>query len=190
VVIVLGISHLVTSWRLQEVADENRKLRSELGLLDIDDPRKIHAIQVPTVESMSWKWRLHLPAQRKCSLQIVTQDIPEKGFPTHGAWGFTTPEEPFTLTVAMRRDHLGQWQVVATDRGGTMRTGIPDKDASWLIKSDGYVSQGVGIGETQRFALGQPVELLRLRVYKRNPGGGSSPPKEPCQGLLVWLKVE
>src|SRR3954470_7646684 len=82
VVIVLAISHITTTGRLHQATKENRKLRAELGYLEITDQSQIHAIQVPSVESMFWKWRLHLPAGRQYSLKMVTRDVATKGFPS------------------------------------------------------------------------------------------------------------
>ena len=190
IAIILALSHFATSWRLKQAIDENEKLRSELGYLTIDDPQKVHAIQAQTVESMLWKWRLHVPAGRNCSLHLLTRDIPEQGFPEHSTMGFTSRDEAFTLTIAIRRDHCGEWQLVASEHGGTLRMQISSETANWLAKSDGFVSRGAGIGRSESFPLDQPIELLRLRVMERKPGGFSSPPKEPCQGLLVWMKVK
>ena len=74
-VIVLAVSHLVTTRRLKVATDELQKLRQEAGYLDVADPSRIHAVQVPTLETMTWKWKLHLPPSRQYWLHTSTVDI-------------------------------------------------------------------------------------------------------------------
>ena len=115
-VIVLAVSHLVTTRRLKVTTDEVQKLRQEVGYLDVADPRRIHAVQVPTLETMTWKWKPHLPPGRQYWLHTSTVDIPATGLPDSGQWRLSSSEETITLTVALRKDHLNQWQLVATLR--------------------------------------------------------------------------
>jgi len=53
VLIVLAVSHLVTTWRLKEASSELQKLREEVGYLDVADPSRIYAVQVSTLETMT-----------------------------------------------------------------------------------------------------------------------------------------
>jgi Site-specific recombinase XerD len=64
------------------------------------------------------------------------------GLPDNGQWRLSAPEEPITLAVALRKDHLGQWQLVASLPDGTL----------WFARS-------------QRATLGEPLNrhVLRLR---------------------------
>src|SRR6185436_3135668 len=124
VLIVLAVSHLVTTWRLKEASSELQKLREEVGYLDVADPSRIHAVQVSTLETLTWKWKLHLPPGQQYWLHTSTLEIPATGLPGAGQLRLIAPEEPITLTVALRKDHLGQWQLVASIPNGTMRIGI------------------------------------------------------------------
>src|SRR5678816_3137100 len=74
-VIVLAVSHLVTTRRLKVATEEVHKLRQEVGYLDVADPSRVHAVQVPTLETMTWKWKLHLPPGRQCWLYTSITDI-------------------------------------------------------------------------------------------------------------------
>jgi hypothetical protein len=169
----LAVSHLVTTRRLKVATDELQKLRQEVAYLDVADPSRIQAVQVPVVESMTWKWKLHLP-QGRYWLHTSTLDIPVSDLPDNGQCSFDAPEEPFTMTVALRKDHLGQWQLVVTIPNGTMRIGIADDDAGWLTSNAGYSSNGVTQGKTQVFEPGKPLELLRVRAHRKRPDGSSS----------------
>lgn len=118
VIVVLATSHLVTTWRLKQSTEEIGRLREELGYLNVVDESRIHALQIRSVESMQWKWRLHLPPGPRYSLHIVTRNIPSSGLPDTGSWTFNAPDKPMTITVALRKDHLGQWQGGRQRRGG------------------------------------------------------------------------
>jgi hypothetical protein len=179
----------MTTWRLKQATEENQQYRIELGYLDVTDEERIHALQMPTVESMLWKWKVHLPPGRRGTLHVATHNVPASGFPGGSSIGFAPSDEPITITVALRRDHLDHWQVVATERGSTIRIGISDEDADWLIGGNSS-SSGVMFGKTQSFDPDKPVELLRLRAHKPLPGGASAPPDAPSQGILIWLEAQ
>lgn len=135
-------------------------------------------------------WTKGKVSWKKGKVSGTTLEIPATGLPDNGQWIFSAPEEPITLTVALRKDHLGQWQLVATIPNGTMRIGIADDDASWITNNAGYSSGGVTSGKTTVFEPGQPVGLLRVRAYRKNPDGSSSIGDGPAKGVLVWLGEE
>src|SRR5205085_1203153 len=98
-------------WRLKQATEENQQLRREAGYLEVTDKERIHALQVPTVENMLWKWKVHLPPGRRGTLKVAIHNIPASGFPNAGSISSAPSDEPITITVALRRDHLDHWQV-------------------------------------------------------------------------------
>ena len=79
----------ITIWQLwREVGPlraEVRRLRDEVGELIVDDPTKIHAIEVRQKDELTWRWRLWIPAGRTYVLRAVGEDIPKPIFPKVGA---------------------------------------------------------------------------------------------------------
>ena len=172
----------------KEASSELQKLRQEVGYLDVADPSRIHAVQVPGVESMLWKWRLHLPPGRQYSLHTATLDIPAAGFPVGGKWTFDAPEGANTLTVALRKDHLGQWQMVASLPQGTVRIGIADDDAAGL-RAITASPRAVSVRARRRYRAGPARGNARVHAH-RNGRNGTSTPDGPAKGVLVWLGEE
>src|SRR4051812_48010133 len=60
---IIGLATVVVlQWReVGPLRAEKRRMRSELGYLNIDDPTKAYAIQLNTVGDEPWKWRVYLP---------------------------------------------------------------------------------------------------------------------------------
>jgi hypothetical protein len=62
---------------------EVRALRNEVGRLSIDDPTKVHAIEVRTNEQLSWKWRVWVPENAKVSFHTKWGNVPRTGVPAN-----------------------------------------------------------------------------------------------------------
>src|SRR5688500_3942876 len=70
----LVLSHVITSQRLRRTEDELIELRKEAGYLTIDDDARIHAVRLPTLEALEWRWRLYLPPGRSYGLYALCGD--------------------------------------------------------------------------------------------------------------------
>src|SRR5690606_31982136 len=70
----------VTVWRqsfeAEPLRQEVRRLRQELGHLTIDDENKIYAIQVPSADLNTKRFRVYLPKNRKFLLCSRIHTIP------------------------------------------------------------------------------------------------------------------
>ncbi len=75
--LVTVISHVVASRELNQVKTEVRRLRTELGYLDIKDPKKCYVTNVPQMEQGSYLFRGYLPPghaySRRYSVKSNTQ---------------------------------------------------------------------------------------------------------------------
>src|SRR5262245_50588271 len=83
---ILGLS-IVTFQLWREVAPlrkQVRSMRSELGLLNIDDPAVAQAIQLGTREVDHWRWRIYLPDGGDYELFVYDGKIPPRQF--HKNW--------------------------------------------------------------------------------------------------------
>ena len=75
-----------------ELIDKSNQLQSyldEMRYLSISDHSKINAISIPGFGRNSWRWRIHLPADRKFRLRLAFDDIPMNGLPE------TAPDKVF-----------------------------------------------------------------------------------------------
>jgi hypothetical protein len=62
---------------------ENIRLRNEVGeiLVEPGDENKLHAVSIPTAESMLWKWRIFVPAGRTFWLYAAADELAAGGDP-------------------------------------------------------------------------------------------------------------
>ena len=59
---------IVQLWReVGPLRAEVRRLRNELGVLTVENPSRLHAIEVRTKDEMIWKWRIWVPERRRQS---------------------------------------------------------------------------------------------------------------------------
>ncbi len=166
---------------------EVQRLRDETGQLTIEDPKRLHAIQMPTDYPLAWKWRVYIPAGRNVRLSHHTHQISKEGLPkTYNGSKIFGPKE-FVVTVKIDKQPDGQWRSGVSCDGITTYRIFPEDAIRWLNKG----SAGSTIKQVHRDVsmeqAGEPLVLLRKRVfYKR---GQVPPANEPTEtdGLLVWL---
>ncbi len=61
--------------------NEVRRLRDLTGVLSIEDPSKVYAIQVQTLDDLTWKWRVWVPAGRRIFAKSCWGNVPRDSFP-------------------------------------------------------------------------------------------------------------
>lgn len=182
-------SNFFTAWELNRAREDNRRLRTELGELVISDPRKLHVVTVPTYEDLTYRWRILIPEGQVIRILQATREIPQSGYPANFGASYL-PEGEYVLTVAVRRDHLGQWRLTATNPQGSVSMGIAQEDSAWLVDSPGASTSQAGAQETESFDPGERIVLLRDRTMQRQPDGSASSTPEPCDGIMIWLEPE
>ncbi|WP_146590692.1 hypothetical protein [Posidoniimonas polymericola] len=74
-VVVMGLVIV----RLAPLREEVRRLRQEAGVLNIDDPTKIQAIQRPRRFNSDWTWRIYLPPGGHYGVAVQVNELPESG---------------------------------------------------------------------------------------------------------------
>ena len=93
VIIALGVAQIVAMRRVREVtavnrrlAEENEKLRGEVGYLEVDDRTKVQVVRIPTLDEFTWRWKVYLPPGKWTTTYMV-RGIPRKGFPDAASFG-------------------------------------------------------------------------------------------------------
>ena len=184
-------SHVHTSLKLRRAEHEAASLRNELGYLTISDPDQIHALALPTFEGMQWRWRIHLPSGNQYRIRWSAENIPADGLPKESSYDDITfsrvPAEPFILTVALHRDHLGAWRIAweHPEHNSSIPLKAPRTDCLETPTGRGY--QIAGKGETESADPDEPFVLVRVRRSKQVPGGVTVDP-DPTDGVMVWIE--
>jgi hypothetical protein len=187
---------------------EVHKLRTELGYLNIDDPTRAYAIDLPTADSRRWKWRIYLPPEIKHRFCCYSGTLPSPTEFVGAAWfdrvrnggigagsscSFNSGE--FTFEVALETEGES-WHVITKGSGGhgAGRSSIYLPSDDWLSsKEGGLMSSGIGARNQTTFQPGDPILLLKVVrpiVTKVNGGYSTRSPDGAAEGFVVWIEEE
>jgi hypothetical protein len=93
------------------------------------------------------------------------------------------------LTVAVNRNHLGQWQLICDDGKHNSAMRLPEDKTQWLETTAGRGWRLAGKGATASVSQGDPLFLIRLRKSKE-VNGGTTVDMNPTDGILVWISED
>ncbi len=195
----LSVALWNTNRKLRQARHENTRLkfevsefRRDLGYLEIGDESKIHAIALPTVEDLTWRWRIYSP--RNLELHWGFGGISSEGLDAEFAreCGFLEEGEQ-VLTCAVRKTEQGEWLLVrqtSLDQS-TNGVGLPRGCQLWFTEQRGVAFAVSGVGFTQVVSEpSDPLVLLRQREHGFTENTNevkNDPPAKMRDGLLIWL---
>lgn len=199
------LSNYLVSQKWRQAQAESQRLRRELGVLTIDNPKRFYVCEMPKTDigaPMTWDWRIYVPrGEFDCCLAVG--GIPKTGLAERGgAAKVEAKPGEFTLTARVERDPLGKWRLTLWGPTFGQSIEIPPKFASWLSEGAAHhhgiqqsrkfqaeragstpKSIARGEGETQSFSADEPLVLLRLRA----PEDLKTDTGEPCDGVMIWF---
>ncbi len=190
-------------WVSFRVAQENKelrvendqlriKLRNEFGELEITDANrnKLQAISIPTLEPMTWKWRVYVPPGRTFMLWSEINGVSDSNLPQRGSGCSIGPGEQ-VVTIALRKDESkGTWNWV--EKTGTTICGpiLPPSLSKWIDRPSSIVERHAGATQVEMAETGMPLELLRFRSFPLPKDGGPTSLSGIGDGILVWIAEE
>jgi hypothetical protein len=189
--------------RLNEKLSESHrtieKLQIQVGELVIIDPAKLYAVAIPSYDTLTWRWRLHVPSQTKYGIRLTTHEVSENGIPPNGE-SLSLPGGDHEFTAAVRKDRNGEWAInmIFTQQTPTGAVGssqqntlavAPDR-LQWAAHESGSTSRQAGSNGTESMTPGEPMVLLRHRIMRGLDGGSRSTVPEPCDGVMIWIVEE
>jgi len=208
---------LVNAWKLRQAtyqiaaaSAEIRDLRNALGFLTVDDRELVHVKRIKTLDRLTWKWRIFLPAGYSPAFSYSLNDIKREGLPERQSCWFETPygietgptlnlktpgkslAEPkeFTFTVAIRHDPQIGWMLVQGGFPNEQSMSSPITEATtWIEHNPGLATAVTGGPDTASFGVDEPIPLLRLRVSReRDDGSSYLLVNDPVNGLVLWME--
>lgn len=182
---VAGLSIVVVQlWReVGPLREEVRRLRDEMGVLVVEDPTKVQAIQVNTRDELTWKWRVWIPKGQSYVIRSYGDGVPKEGFPQNGgSMRIYNPGE-HVIGYEIDRDRTsGEWFGKMTLAG----TGSVGKDNQPWVTWTSTSSTSGGVSKSARtFEPGERIELIRHRVSQTVD---SSKIEDPAAGFMIWLE--
>jgi hypothetical protein len=199
---------IVQFWReIVPLRSEVRRYRTELGLLTVDDPTRIHGVQVPTRDD-GWKWRVYFPPGVDYKVCCYTGVIPpgidavqRRDFTSMnlGPGGFISSFAGFNgerVVEARFKQADGKWTMQTSFDGG--RWGDLQLDESfeeYLSNSRGgaFWKSNLNKNEQLTFAPDERIFLLKWRkaeVTEVSGGTLSREPAGPAPGVAIWIEQE
>ena len=182
---------------------ENKALRTELGCLTINDPEKLHAINVRTEEARKWSYRVLLPEGRNYYFACQINALPLASAPPPVA----KPPSPTTIrtlrtnSVAIGRSHgeyivtlsidleSGDWKYRMSVRkageagdGVTGGSSINDVDGKWPEVRESVATGGV-YNQREISLENSPLVLLDHRAMN----DGVTVSNNSNQGCMLWV---
>jgi hypothetical protein len=177
----------ITIWQLQRevgpLRAEVRRLRDEVGFLDVEDQSKVHAIQVRTTDELTWKWRLWIPPGRRYALRVDGGMIPKTGFPTEGGTiGIYDAGEMWVEYQVKKDPKSGTWHGQMVTAKGAVGGG----EQKW-IEWGSRTGSGEGVGNSTRVAPADEILVLGRHYYSRT-AKSSTKIEDPASGFIIWLE--
>lgn len=193
-VVALVVAYGMTTSELSETLKQLTALRNEMRYLSIEDEHAINAISIPGLGRRSWRWRLHLPEDRKFRLRLAFDDIPIDGLPEIAPDNMRCelPTGESILSAALVNEN-GEWgvHIYSETQGASNFDFIWDvtgRDAAWLEKRGGVSTRLAGSAGTRDGPADEPYVLLSLRnALSPQPGVTQTNPN-PTDGVLIWIQ--
>lgn len=198
-------SNLYVSYKWRVAQTEIQRLRDELGVLTIDDPKRFYIREVRSGDPLTWRWRIYVPPGER-DFYLGVRRIPESGVNAESGGsvysrktnpGSSVPIDPmqgeYTITARIERDQQGGWKLAVHYLDGATTVGIMPPDSGWLSGGESYLdvkaTRDIDVnitgfnGITESFAADETVVLLRLRA----PTQEQADNHDPCDGVMLWF---
>jgi hypothetical protein len=193
---------IVTFQLWREVAplrEQVRNMRTELGLLNIEDPTVAQAIQLGTRETDHWKWRIYLPPGAEYELFVYSGKTipPRRGLNWFAAVkkdgsGISTTMDGGEFVFEVRLVKKGTQWMVSTSRGLGGDDGEMSIDGDWLSQKIGRgVSSSAGFDKAATFRPGEAIHLMSMFepvVTKNGTSTSWTSPTGPANGIVIWIE--
>ena len=181
---IVGLTIVLAQlWReVGPLREEVRRLRDEVGVISVDDPAKVHVIQVDTDDDLEWKWRVWLPENRVYVIRAYGDKVPTEGYPNSGGSIWLREPGEHVIRYQIERDPVSdRWY-------GELKTptGSVGNDNQPWVEWPAKTSTSGGVGKsTQSFDPGKRIEIIRHRVSQNRD---SRKIEDPTAGFMIWME--
>ncbi len=194
----LLLTSIIMYWRLSQSEQELVKLRNMAGYLKIDDESLFYAIAIETGESLTWRWRVYLPAGYKYSWHMNSGNIPANDI-SDNSGGSTSDGAPWiketeaTVYLSLRKDPENKWLLIltcqSTDGKSSITVSVSDDVMKQILNANMTEGQNIGEGKAVSCKLDKPIIFLKCRIGEKQPNGSWQSSQKPMPGILVWLEA-
>jgi hypothetical protein len=200
------VSHIKTSLDLRqarrEIASQQaelKQLRDELGVFEVTDPAKAHAIFVRRTEDKAWRWRVYLPPGRRYMMKWAVDDIPGRGelaSQWEGQHFEPLPLErsTFNVDLYLRKGADGKWRWFVRYPWGELSRELPETHSVVAPQEPVALNTDIaGRMEVTVSDLREPLVLFRYQVIPQAEFDAAQTqgkmPEGPHDGVQVWIEL-
>jgi hypothetical protein len=207
--VAMAIVIVTLGFEVAPLRHEVRRYRSELGILTVDDPTRVHGVQFPAAEA-GWKWKLYFPPGGNYKLRYFSGMIPEGvDGPERRDFGVMNPRPDsyfYSFSGGFREEKViearfkqlaGKWVMqINFDEGGWRDLELDKDFAEYLsnARSNLFPSSNLNARKQTVFAPGERMFLIKCREMNRSasPSGGviNRHIKGPAPGVALWFEKE
>jgi hypothetical protein len=205
---IVGMAIVIARlWRgVGPLHEQVRRMRAELGYLNVDDPTQAYAIALPTDEPRHWKWRIYLPPGLNYRKLCYSGTLPSPQEYSSKAWcervengsvgkGGSGPIDGGECTIEAKLEKdADHWVLRTSGTGGRGAStfSLTQHSGDWLSEPEGFASSNALNSRTQTvFAPGEPIILLKVLkpIITKFPGGYSMrDPQGAAEGFVLWIE--
>ncbi len=209
-VVVLALSHALSSYRLFQSEKTLAELRRVTGELVVSDPAKLQVVSLQKLDSLVssnngfWRWRIYVPPGHGYDLTIELSDLaqaspgdssqktiilsesanPRAGKLAPGEWIVSYRE-----TRTTRQEPLDQLsmtiEAARTGASFSAGRGMPMARLPWMAVDWSKDHKVAGKYETEVFDADQPAALLELRSRPEEDFANPNPNAKPKLRVLL-----
>jgi len=180
--LVAVISHVVASRELNQLKAQVRKLRNELGYLEIADPSKCYARNVPQLEDQSYLFRIYLPPGKRYELRNKLVSKTPFGLANSQGGGTIAESGELTVRCKLYRNEAGDIHISIQGPGMGAEKRIGGNSA-FSVASKSIVAQTPPSDESKEYDPNAPIPLLTLKAT-------SSDAPNVSDDFTLWLQPE
>ncbi len=191
---ITGMAIKIVQLRLEvdPLRRDLRILRKAIGQLSIEDESKLHAMAVPTLQDLTWSWRVWIPQGRPVTLHYQWGNVPRKGVPSKRNSVTLPPGEQSIWLNAMQRGVRRSEIEVTLDTSGGMVGDSTRSNDRWLMDfigdSNSKVFEGVPWSTYVAAENEKVIVLRRFRVGEEISSEELNQLEELTPGFIVWLE--
>lgn len=187
---IVGMAIIIVQlWReVGPLRADVRQLRDETGRLSVEDPSKIHAIEVRTNDDFVWKWRIWVPAGQHVVVHSQWGNVPRTGVPAGNNQTTLEPGEQWVSLSALPSHGQKSWTARLETSTGWSGTSIPDNEHWWDWPKNAFTGEGVGYTTKSTTDEQRLFVLKRVRVAGINNSSDLLKMDAPTAGFIIWLE--
>lgn len=180
-VVAVWVGYLLHRRELPRLEEEIAVMRRMAGELIVKNPLQVAVVKLPETWMDGQEWDIHLP-DGTYVMRLAAREIDSEGLaPVIGE----TPIDAGRHQIELRQgedDDGWRFSVLIDGQASIEASEVPEWQTSGSSEGGGQYT------DSTQLPPDEPVVLYRRRFLRAVKAGQSETPKEPSEGLLLWIE--